>query len=110
MIDLLFSFGHDVVLVRIDNHNLQFANTSQGAQMSTIDGLKLSKQGVEVEFHDLVGDDNWRDKAINRFKEKIKTMQSEQEITEYVINDLKKYGYKPMYKQKIGFRREKLNG
>ena len=109
MIDLLFSFGSDMVLVRIDKHNLQFANTSQGAQMSTIDGLKISKEGVSVEFHDLVDDDNWREKAINRFKEKIKSLNSEEEIVAYVTSDLKKYGYKPMYKQKIGFRKEKLN-
>ena len=35
-------------------------------------------------------------------------MKNEDEVVEYIVSDLKKYGYVPKYKQKSGFRAEVL--
>lgn len=109
MIDLMFSFGNDVILVRIDGANVTFGNTSYGAMMAPISGLKLSREGAIREWPDLMLADDWKEKAIERFKAKIKDMTSENEIAEYIINDLKLYGYIPKLKQQSGMRPVKLS-
>lgn len=108
MIDTILYFGTEIVLIRIDGRHITFgANTSfSNPMMSTIEGLNLSKAGVIKEFPDLADRFDWREEAIARFKYKIKGMKSEEEIWNYLINDLKKYGYVPKYKQVAGHRRE----
>ena len=108
MIDLMFRFGSEIILVKVDGTNIQFGNTGQGNKLATLDGLRLSYAGVVKEFPDLKDDSEWRRKAIQRFKDKISTFDSEEEITKYIIEDLKKFGYIPRYKQKAGFRPVKI--
>lgn len=110
MIDVLFSFGPDFVLVRVDGASILFGAVSQGAQMADMAGLRLDQKGVEKEFPDLIGDKDWRLKAVQRFKEKIKTLHTEEERVRYIIEDLKKHNYHARFKQKAGFRREKIDG
>ena len=104
MIDVLFKFANNHILVTVKNKKVYFANTESGNKQSEIDGLKLDHGGVIREFPDLQNNTNWRDEAIKRFKDKIETMESEDEIVIYVVEELKKFGYEPMYKQKKGFR------
>lgn len=106
MIDILFEFGDDVILVRVDKHSVTFGNTAFGTGMADISCMKLDYVGVCREFPDLEMRKDWREEAIKRFKEKIKEMKNEKEIGEYIIEDLRKYGYVPKYIQKNGFRRE----
>lgn len=106
MIEIILEYAGEVILVKIEGHNVTFGNTVYGAQMATIEGLKLSKAGVIKEFPDLKDNVNWRVAAIDRFKNKINLLATEDEIYNYVLNDLKKFGYKPLYRQKKGFRRE----
>lgn len=108
MIDMILSLGTEIVLVRVEGHSVMFASSSSGNKFSDISGMKLDKSGVIKEFPDLKDDEQWRQKAIERFKSKIKMMKTEDVIVDYVRDDLKKYGYKPMYKQRAGFRRERL--
>lgn len=108
MIDLIFYYGTEIVLVRILNGNVQFASSESRNRMSTIDGLRISKEGAIKEFPDLITREDWKEEAIKRFKDKISQMSSEEEICDYIINDLKKYGYTPKFKQKEGFRREAI--
>ena len=77
---------------------------------STIEGLKFSKSGMIAEFPDLknLPFEEMRKEAIKRFKEKLKTMKTEQEVTNYLIDDLKKYGYKLYKIDKKGFRTKKV--
>ena len=70
--------------------------------------MNISKEGVEKEFPDLEGDVEWRKKAIERFKKKIFDFKTEEERAEYIIEDLRKFGYIPERKQKEGFRPEKI--
>jgi len=71
--------------------------------------LRFDKAGVIKEFPDLKDNEEWRFEAIKRFKEKIKSLNNESEVSDYIINELKGCGYKPKFKQRAGFRREVLN-
>ena len=108
MIGLIFQLGPEIVEVRVDNNNILFRNNAPNGMFTTIEGLKLSKVGVIREFPDLKDNNDWQNIARGRFKEKIKNMNTEMEKANYIIEDLKKYGYKPMYRQRQGFRPEKL--
>jgi hypothetical protein len=103
-IGAVLTFGTEVIEVRVVNREVFFRTSTYGTSYMTIDNLYLSKDGVIKEFPDLANDADWRKKAIERFKDKIKSMKDENEIFDYVINDLKKFGYVPKYKQQDGFR------
>lgn len=108
MIQLMFRFANEKILVVIDGNDIKFGNTEYGAQLASIEGLKLDYQGVINEFPELTNRDDWKAEAIKRFKEKIKSFKTENEKANYIIEDLKKYGYVPEFKQKKGFRRERI--
>lgn len=108
MISLVFDYLGEKVLVVIDGKNIKFGNTTFGARLSTIEGLKLSYSGVCREFPDLELNPNWDKLAIKRFKEKIEKFETEEEIEKYIIEDLKKFGYVPKKRQKKGFRMEDI--
>jgi hypothetical protein len=108
MIGLIFYYAQEIIYIRIDGHNVHFSNSTFGAVETSIDGLKLNKSGVLKEYPDLKDNDNWKEIAIERFKEVINAMKTEDAIAEYIIEDLKKYGYVPKWKQKAGFRRTKI--
>ena len=107
MIGVIFQFGTEIVEVRVKDNNVFFRNANNPI-FADIDGLKLDKQGVIKEFPDLKDKDDWQKQARERFKEKMKTYKTEEERVKYVIEDLIKYGYKPMYMQKQGFRPVKI--
>jgi hypothetical protein len=75
---------------------------------ATIDNLKLDRAGVIKEFPDLKDNESWNLIAKKRFKDKINSFNTEMEKADYIINDLKKFGYKVLYRQRNGFRVEKL--
>jgi len=108
MEELIFHFGNDVVFVRIDNANILFGNTSQGAMIAPLQFLKLSKAGVIKEHPDLENNPDWQKEAVRRFKEKIISLPNEKARGDYIIEDLKKHGYIPKFRQKKGFRVEKI--
>jgi hypothetical protein len=106
MIGVIFSFGTEIVEVRIKDNNVFFRKGYP--TFGDIDGLKLDKSGVIKEFPDLKDKEDWQKQARDRFKKKIKTMKSEKEQIKYVMEDLQKYGYKPLYIQQQGFRPVKI--
>lgn len=108
MIDVFFQFGNEFILVKIDGTNVRFANSVFGSQLATIDGLQLDYKGVIKEFPDLEDNPEWKKIAIMRFKNNIREMRNEDEISNYIINDLKKYGYVAKLKQRQGFRPERI--
>jgi len=108
VIGVIFQFGTEIVEVRIKDNNV-FFRTSNSQTFGDIDGLKLDKVGVIKEFPDLKDKEDWQKQARDRFKEKIKTMKDEKEQMKYIIEDLRKYGYKPLYLQKSGYRPVKIN-
>jgi hypothetical protein len=110
MIQVLFEFCGEHILVVIEGTKIMFGNTSFGAKFATIDGLKLDYNGTIREFPDLELEKDWREIAIERFKNKIKTYQTERDIASYVVDELKKFGYVPLKIQIQGYRWRKLDG
>lgn len=107
MIQVVFEFGGSHVGVEVNGETVSFYDFTV-LQHATIDGLKLNYEGVIKEHPDLKDNPEWRKIAIQRFKDYIKNLPSENARVDYLINDLKKWGYKPLYKQKMGFRPEKI--
>ena len=108
MIGIIFEFGQDIVEVRVDGTNCFFRSKQFGGAYATIDGLKLDKKGCFKEHPDLIDREDWKEETIKRFKEKLKNMKTEDERIEYIREDLKKYGYVPIFKQRSGFRPERI--
>jgi len=104
---IIFELGGEVVIVKVMGHHILFANsTTNFQQFAPIDGLVLKKDGIIKEFPDLEG---WepglmRKEAIRRFKEKIKTLDTEPKIQEYVIKEFTNMGWTLKTIQKEGFR------
>ena len=103
----VFRLGGDVIEVVIKGNDVLFRDTS--SQMITpLEGLKLSRSGVIKEFPDLKDDDEWKKKAAERFKEHIKKMKTESETLEYVKEELCKFGWTALVKQRAGWRAKKF--
>ena len=109
VIATIFQFMGEIVEVRIIDSICFFRTQQFGGQYSTIEGLRLDKNGVIREHPDLKDRNDWREETIKRFKDKLKTYKTQREQMDYVINDLKKFGYIPLYSQENGFRPVKLN-
>ena len=108
MIGIIFQFVNQIIEVRVDKNNILFRTGDFGGAFVPIDGLKLDKNGVIKEHPDLKDKDNWREESIKRFKGHIEKMETEIQKANYIISELKKVGYKPMYLQRAGFRMVKL--
>jgi len=107
MIGIIFEFANEFVDIRVDGNNVLFRNNPNSGFV-TIDNLKLNETGVIKEFPDLDGREDWKEEAIKRFKEKIASIETERDKIEYIKEDLKKYGYKPVAIQRQGFRTAKI--
>ena len=108
-IGTIFEFGSEIIEVRIVRSDCLFRTKDYGGAFSPIDNLRLDKAGVIKEFPDLKDEENWREEAIKRFKEKLAKMETERERMDYVVEDLKKFGYVPKYEQEDGHRPKKLS-
>jgi hypothetical protein len=108
MIGLIFRFASDVVEVRISGNQVLFRSSAQGSQYATIDGLQLNYQGVIREFPELKDSPEWKSEAIAKFKDKVKELSDETKIAHYVTEDLTKFGYVLIARQKQGHRVERI--
>jgi len=108
MIGIIFQLASEHVQVNIDGTNVLFRTNGTNGAWATIDNLQLNYAGVLKEHPDLKDSKDWKQQAINRFKDKIKNMKTEKERVDYIISDLTKFGYKGLCKQRQGFRVEKL--
>lgn len=104
MIGVMFQFGNEFVTVEIKGTELYFRTTDYNSQPAPIDALQLDRAGVIKEFPDLQFVDDWKQQALNRLKMKIRDMASEIERMNYVISDLKSFGYIPYAEQRQGHR------
>lgn len=104
---ITFRLGGDNVEVVINGDNLLFSDISTGT-ITTIEGLKISKGGVIKEFPDLKDDSDWKKKALDRFKKNMKSKKSPQEKIDYIIYELSKHGYEPLFSQRAGHRPKKI--
>lgn len=102
-----FSIGSEMIEVIIDGGNTMFRDAGSGTT-TTIHGLRLNKAGVIKEHPDLKDDEEWKVKAIDRLKEHIKKLKTEDKKINYVKDELIKHGYTPMFKQRAGHRPQKF--
>lgn len=109
MIQIMFEFCGDMELVVVDGNKVMFGNTSYGARLATIEGLKLDYNGTIREFPDLELEKEWREIAIERFKEKIRKFTTEKAAAMYVVDELKKFGHNPVKIQISGSRWRKID-
>jgi len=107
MIKTTFSLGTDIIETIIEGSTIKFFDVSTGT-ITTIEGIRLDKYGSLKEFPDLEDEIDWRKITMERFKEKLKSFNTENEANDYVINELTKQGYKAKFKQRAGFRPEKI--
>ena len=111
MRDLVFEFGTELIAIQINNKQLQFCKLQGGVhKYAPIEGLKLSVSGILKEFPELRNKpkEEMRKIAIKRFKTHINTLTTEEQIQEYLKNDLAKHGYKLRYLRRAGFRQKKV--
>lgn len=104
MIGIIFQFGNEMVEVRINGGELYFRTSTYGSQFVPLESLKIDKEGALKDNPDLRDDVEWRIKAINRLKEKVKSMRTDKGRANYIVEDLKRYGYVPLYMQEEGHR------
>ena len=107
MIGIMFSFGTDYIEVRIDGTNVYFKSTAYGGGSYPMESMTLSKAGVLKEFPELAEDAEWKSKAIERFKEHLAELKTENNKAIYIMNDLCKFGYTPIALQQAGHRIQK---
>ena len=108
MIDLIFYYGTEIVFVRVLGTKVTFASSSNGALYAPLSGLRLNKEGCIKEFPDLIDREDWKDESLKRWQDKIDNLGSEEAVVDFIVEDLKKHGYIPKFKQKQGFRRQKI--
>lgn len=97
-------FGNEIVEIRLEGAKILFRNSTFGNEFAPMEFIRLDKGGTLKEFPDLEGREDWATEAVIRFKAKLKSMKSDIERANYVIEDLKKYGYIPVAMQKEGHR------
>lgn len=97
----------DVVEVVIKDTNLLFRTAGLGL-ITSVEGLRIDKSGVLKEFPDLEDNNEWRKIALERLKEKVKTIDGEMNRLYYVKDELTKFGWKPLFYQPAGFRQKKF--
>lgn len=106
MIHVFFEHFGEKVLIEIDGNQVWFSTTSYGPVKAPIDKLKINYKGAIKEFPDLEDREDWKEEAIRRFKLKIESMKNEEQVARYLIEDLRKYNYQPLFKQRKGWRPE----
>ena len=106
MIQIFLEHFGEKIVIEINDKKVFFSTATYNSVKAPIDNLKLNYKGAVKEFPDLEDREDWREEAIRRFKLKIESMDSEDKIAKYIIEDLKKYNYIPLFKQKKGWRPE----
>jgi len=98
---VVFSIAHNRII------NINITDRGLVHQVSKIEQLNLNPATIVKEFPDLRGQsiEDIKREGVKRFYEHISKMKSENELKDYIVNDLtKKHGYKCMGFQKDGFR------
>jgi hypothetical protein len=106
-IQTTFQLGGERMIVRVIENNVLFIDL-QNNMMSPIEGLNLNKQGVILEYPDLKDNPNWKQIAIQRFVDKIKSLPTEKGKMDWLILEMKQMGYTPLFMQRSGFRPQKI--
>jgi len=107
MIKLTMKLGSELIEVIVKDYELLFYDINSQA-FTILEGIKISKSGVEKEFPDLKENIEWKKIALERLKKHIRTFKNEKERINYCKEELTKWGYEPLFIQREGFRPEKI--
>lgn len=103
MVDFVFIAGTSFTRVRVIAKNIYFMNFVNGTwviqEASKVLEHMSKTKATEDKKSDLLG-------KIDIMKEMIKKMKSQQEVEEYVVNELKSIGFKLTRIERPGFRPE----
>jgi hypothetical protein len=108
MISTIFQYGSEVIEVRILNNSCLFRTANTQGGFFPIEAIKLDKEGCIREHPDLKDNKDWKEETIKRFKQKLKDYDTDKQRMKYIISDLTKHGYKPLYFQETGYRPIKI--
>ena len=107
---LHFSYGGEILIVKIDGTNVTFATTETGLEYYyPIDNLGFTEEKMIEEFPDLKGKPigEIRLTVNQRIKEHIKNLGSEEQVKEYIIKEFTNNGYTLELIRRAGFRDHK---
>jgi len=107
MIDLIFEYATELVIVRIQGKSITFATSALGLNyFAPIESIKLSVKGILKEYPELAGkpEGEIRMEGIRKLKEKLNNFEGENEIKKYVIEELERQGYILKSIKRQGFR------
>ena len=109
MIGVIFQLGSNYVEFRLDGDNLFVRDSSYGGTLVPFapGTVNLDYDGVLKELPYLKGDSQWKEKACEELKERFKELETDDEKINYIVDEMKKYGYIPRFTQKKGHRPEK---
>ena len=107
MIKGTFRLGGDVIEIILQGGDIQIFDVSSGI-ITTLEGLKISKEGVIKEFPDLKDNEEWKKIGLQRLKEHIKSFNYLDDKLNYIKEELEKHGYESLYKQRVGHRPQKF--
>jgi len=97
MIDVIFQLANEIQIIRIiGGKAIQFTHAEVNyRQWFPADNLILKKEGIIKTFPDLArkSDEEMRKIAIQRLKNHIAELNDEEKIKNYLIKELKPYGY-----------------
>lgn len=105
--DITFKAGNDFVVVKIINKTPFFMKMIQGIpHFQDISKINLSITGIIKQFPDLEGKPNneIREEGFRRLKEHMKSLNTEEEVKDYIIKELEGIGCKWITITKQGFR------
>ncbi len=109
MIGVIMHFANDVVEFRVIGNQLHIRNSAYGSSLVPLSpgNIGLNYDGVIKELPYLKGDDKWKEKACDKIKERFRELETDDEKINYIVDEMKKYGYIPRFTQKKGHRPEK---
>lgn len=106
-IQAVFQRGSERMIIRVIGNNVLFIDP-QNNMVAPIEGLSLKREGVIKEYPDLKDDPEWKQKAIQRFVDKVKSLDNENKAINWIIEEMKQMQYIPLYMAKQGWRPQKI--
>ena len=101
-----FRIASEIIEVIINGNDIMFLDENN--TITTMDGLKISKEGTLKEFPDLKNNEEWKKLALERLKEHLKKLENNKKKLEYIKEELTKFGYEALFYQEAGHRPKKF--
>lgn len=106
MIDMILA--HNLKVYKISVNNKKPVIYFRGKMLPLIESVKLDYDGVIKEYPELKDNPEWREEIIRKFYKKCNDYNSDEEVCGYIVEDLKKWGYKLISVSRRGFRPKKF--